>query len=235
MIILTLQSPVVTICATRFNIKRILHSAHTLYLYVLYGFENKQRLFPYTALILMTEEQCVYCAVRAESLHIIHVNLSFQAPSQNCEERLLASSCPSSRLTAQKKFRLPMGGFSWNFISEYLPTIKFSLKPDKNNEYFTWRSIHIFDHISFISSQNEKYFGQICRENQNTHIFQWHFLFRKLCRLWDNVKKNNVNRDRQQMTIWRMRIAYWIPKAANKSWLWLLRKRAAWLRGQLCI
>jgi len=41
---------VVTICTTRFNIQKILRSAHTVYLRVLCGSQNKQRLFPYTAL-----------------------------------------------------------------------------------------------------------------------------------------------------------------------------------------
>jgi hypothetical protein len=38
-----------------------------LYLCVLCGSENKQRLFPYTALtdwFFITERKCVYCAVR---------------------------------------------------------------------------------------------------------------------------------------------------------------------------
>jgi len=46
----------------------ILRSAHTAYLCVLCGSENKQRLFHYTALTgwyLITETECVYCAVRS--------------------------------------------------------------------------------------------------------------------------------------------------------------------------
>ena len=44
------HNPVVTICTARCNIPKILRSAHTVYLCVLCGSENKQRLFPYTAL-----------------------------------------------------------------------------------------------------------------------------------------------------------------------------------------
>ena len=54
----------------------ILRSAHTVYLCVLCGSENKQRLFPYTALtdcFFITETECVYCAVRTGSLYIIQV------------------------------------------------------------------------------------------------------------------------------------------------------------------
>ena len=47
----------------------ILRSAHTVYLYVLCGSENKQRLFHCTALtdllVFITETECVYCAVRS--------------------------------------------------------------------------------------------------------------------------------------------------------------------------
>jgi len=52
-----------------------------------------------------------------------------------------------------------------------------------------------------------------CRENQNTH-FVFSYFFRQSCCLWDNVK-NNVKPDRPQMTIWRMRVACWIPKSSH--------------------
>jgi hypothetical protein len=39
-----------TLHTTGFNIQQILHSAHTVCLCVLCGPQNKQRLFPYTAL-----------------------------------------------------------------------------------------------------------------------------------------------------------------------------------------
>jgi hypothetical protein len=48
-----------------------------LYLCVLCGSQNKQRLFQYTALtVFFIEMHCVYCAVRAEYLKVIQVNLS---------------------------------------------------------------------------------------------------------------------------------------------------------------
>ena len=52
-----------------------------------------------------------------------------------------------------------------------------------------------------------------CRENQNT-LFVFNNFIRKSCRLWDNVAKYGTA---WQVTdeIWRMRIAYWIPKATN--------------------
>jgi len=44
----TIKIPVVTICTT--SLTFFLRSAHTVYLCVLYVSENKQRLFPHTAL-----------------------------------------------------------------------------------------------------------------------------------------------------------------------------------------
>jgi len=55
-----------------------------------------------------------------------------------------------------------------------------------------------------------------CRENQNTH-----FVFGNSPPTPENrafyeiMWKNIVEPDRTQMTIWRMRIACWIPKATN--------------------
>ena len=47
-LIFALQRSMVTLCTTRFNIKKILRSAHTVYLCVLCGSQNKECLRPYT-------------------------------------------------------------------------------------------------------------------------------------------------------------------------------------------
>ena len=52
-----------------------------------------------------------------------------------------------------------------------------------------------------------------CTETRNTH-FIFSSVFRKSCRLWNNVE-NVTQPGRPQMIIWRMRIACWIPKATN--------------------
>jgi len=41
------------------------------------------------------------------------------------------------------------------------------------------------------------------------------FFFRKIEPFMRKCGKNILERGRPQMTIWRMRIAYWIPKATN--------------------
>jgi hypothetical protein len=50
--------------------------AQRMHLYVLYGSQNKQELFPHTALTaFLIETECVYSAVRTETLNIIQVKL----------------------------------------------------------------------------------------------------------------------------------------------------------------
>jgi hypothetical protein len=53
-----------------------------------------------------------------------------------------------------------------------------------------------------------------CRETQNTRfVFNGFFLLN--CFVYEKMWKNIVERGRPQMSIWRMRIAYCIPKATN--------------------
>jgi hypothetical protein len=73
--------------------------------------------------------------------------------------------------------------------------IQVSLKSDKNNGYFTWRPLDVFDHISLSSSHNEKYFRKKVVEEIKMHILCSITVFRKSCHLWDNVK--NVYRTGQ--------------------------------------
>ena len=79
---------------------------------------------------------------------------SFRRVRKICGKPLLPSSCLSVHPSVPME---QLDEFSWNFIFEYFPKISLervqvSLKSDKNNRYFTWRSIYIFDHILLISS-----------------------------------------------------------------------------------
>ena len=53
-------------------------------LYALYGSENKQRLFPYTALTdwFVLPRWSVYCAVRTAAFNIIRINLRLELEGQ---------------------------------------------------------------------------------------------------------------------------------------------------------
>jgi len=101
----------------------ILRSAHTVYLCVLCGSENKQRLFHCTALtdwlVFITETECFYCVVRStfyvlptQCIYVFCVDLRtnsdyftvqhwltdwFLGAVEKFEKRPLASSCLSVR------------------------------------------------------------------------------------------------------------------------------------------
>jgi hypothetical protein len=76
-------------------------------------------------------------------------------------------------------------------LSTFLKPVKnfqVSLKSDKNNGYFTWRPLHIYDHILFLLRM-KNVSDRSFRENK-THILCSVALFRKSCRWWDNVEKH---------------------------------------------
>jgi hypothetical protein len=90
-------------------------------------------------------------------------------------------------------FEAPTGRIFMKFLYEYFQKsferTQVSLKHDKSNGYFTWRSMYTCDSISLNSYWNEKSLKQICRETQNPHFIFNKVLFKKLCLLWDNVEK----------------------------------------------
>ena len=64
--------------------------------------------------------------------------------------------------------RLPPDGFSWNLMvfRKSVEKIQLSLKSEKNNGYFTGRTMYMYDNISLNSCYNEKCF----RQSQNIHF-----------------------------------------------------------------
>ena len=59
------------------------------------------------------------------------------------------------------------------------------------------------------------------RENQNTH-FVFNNIFSENRVVYENLE-NTVERSRPQLTIWRMRIACWIPTATNTQLQFVIR------------
>jgi len=55
---------------------------------------------------------------------------------------------------------------------------------------------------------------KVCSENQNTHFVFSNFFFENHL-VYEKTWKNTVELGRPQVTIWRMRVACWIPKTAN--------------------
>ena len=62
--------------------------------------------------------------------------------------------------------------------------------------------------------------GKSCRETRNTHCVFNNVLSKIVSFI---IWKNIVERDRLQMTIWRMRIACWIPEATNTHSQYVIR------------
>ena len=126
------------------------------------------------------------------------------------------------------------------FFSKSVVKIQVSLKSDKNNGYFTWRPMYIFDHISLTSSWNEMFQTKVV-EKIKTHILCSVTFFWKSCRLWDNVEIYCRTRQGTDDNIIRhMRLGCWKTRASythseyviliafpRQDWL---RERASMLR-----
>jgi len=91
--------------------------------------------------------------------------------------------------------------------------IQVSLKLDKNNWYFSWRPIYIFLHLPQFFL-DWKMFQIEAVEKIKTH-FMNNNCFSKIVPFYEIMWKNTVEPRRPQMTMWRMYIACWIPKATN--------------------
>ena len=126
------------------------------------------------------------------------------------------SVCPSVRPRGTS--RIPLDGFSLNVIFEDFCKIcretSVSLESDKNN-----RTLHGDQCTSVIISRSfllrmRNVSDKSCRENQNTRFVFCIFFFENRA-VYEIMWKNILQRGRPKMTIWRMRIACWIPKATN--------------------
>ena len=100
------------------------------------------------------------------------------------------------------------------YLSIYQKTVKkiqVSLKSDNNNWYFTWRPWDFWSHLPHFLEW--ELFQTEVVEVIKTHIVcpVHFFLYRALYEMWKNI----VQWGRPQMTIWCMRIAYWISKVRH--------------------
>jgi hypothetical protein len=104
-----------------------------------------------------------------------------------------------------------------NMFRKSVWNIQFWLKPDKNNGYFTWRSIYVNVSSYFADFfLNEKYFREKVVEKIETHILLNNiFFFSKTVPFMRSCGKHIVEQSGSQITIWRMRNACWIPKSTH--------------------
>ena len=97
-----------------------------------------------------------------------------------------------------------------------LKKIQVSFKSNKNNGWFTWRPIYMFDHILLYSSWNDKCFFRTKLQRRSKYTFLFNTFFGgggMYC--YETMRKNIVELGRPEMTIWRMPSACWIAKVAN--------------------
>ena len=134
--------------------------------------------------------------------------------------------------------RFPLDGFSWNLIFIYFlkncRKIQVPLKSDKNNGYFTWRSICILIISRSILLRMRNVSDRSCRGNQNTRFVSNNSFFLRSCRLWDNVEKycraghatdnnmahahcklDNLGHTRSQYVILIVQLQQWLQKRAS--------------------
>ena len=88
-----------------------------------------------------------------------------------------------------------------------------ALKLGKNEGVPYMKTSNIFDHSRWIFLRMKNVSDKSCRENQYT---QFMFSNSENHAVYEVVWKNIVQLCMPQKAVWRMCIAYWIPKATNK-------------------
>jgi hypothetical protein len=101
-----------------------------------------------------------------------------------------------------------------SIFRKHVSKIRFSLKSDENNGYFTWRPVYILiisrSVILRMRNVSVKFYREIKKNAFYVQLrfFENHYVFEVM---WTNF----VEPDKPQMTIWRMRLACCITKATN--------------------
>ena len=115
--------------------------------------------------------------------------------------------------------RLPLDGFSWNFIFGILrrsvEKIQDPLKSDKNKGHVTWRPICSYDIVSIIL-KIKKIFRTDFVDKIEMHIWCSITYFFKSCHLWNYVETClRIGQAIDDNIAGRMRFACWITNATN--------------------
>jgi hypothetical protein len=129
----------------------------------------------------------------------------------------------------------------WNvhIFRNSVVNIKFSLKSDKRNGYFTWRLIYFYVNTSLNSFYNDKCFRRNVVEKIKTHILCSISFFKKSCCFGDNMQKYVTARQATDGNIiCGMRFACWITKAKNthsECLILIAFPRRQWLRERASV
>jgi hypothetical protein len=116
--------------------------------------------------------------------------------------------------------RLSLDGFSWNLVFENFLKLtwensNFIKIGQEERVLHMMTNIHFWSYVARFFLEWEMFQTNVV-EKVKTHFcsvifFFWHFAFNE--KMWKNI----VERGRPQMTIWRMRIACWIPATTNTN------------------
>jgi hypothetical protein len=137
------------------------------------------------------------------------VTIRFYARSQNCEKRLLASSCANMAASNERIF-MKSG------ISVLLDNLWRKFKFLRNLKRTT-RTLHE-DQYTFLTIsrsillRTRNVSDKRCRENQNTH-YMFNNVFSKTRTIYEITWKSMVQPVSPEKILWRMGIACWITKA----------------------
>jgi hypothetical protein len=106
-----------------------------------------------------------------------------------------------------------------NIFRKLVEKNQVSLKSNRDNGSFTWRPVYSYDNrlYHWILLKIGNVSDTRCRSNQNTFMFSNVFSENRL--VYEIMWKNIIHLDRPQMTIWGMRVAYWITKATDTLWI----------------
>ena len=134
-----------------------------------------------------------------------------------CTWKVLRHMCLSAWKNSAATVRIFIQPYIWAFFFRMsVENIRVSLKCDKNNGCLTRRpgAFVIISRWILLRTRNIR--RENLYSNQNTHfMFSNFFLFLEKPVVYEIMFKNIVEWGRPHMTIWRMRIACWIPKATN--------------------
>jgi len=153
---------------------------------------------------------CIYLRTNSDLCHLQHKLIGFYKRDEKCLLR------GTDWVFKYSSLRVVCKGLNLRIFRKPFKKIQVSLKSDKNRTYFTWRPIYIFVISLSVLLEMRNVSDESCRENQNTQFVfnNWFFLFENRA-IYEITWKYAVVPDRPQMTIWRMRIACWIPKTIN--------------------
>jgi hypothetical protein len=127
-----------------------------------------------------------------------------------------------SYLSVRPSLRMEQLGSHWtdfyeiwylSIFRKFIEKIQVSCKSDNNSGHFTWTPMHIFIYLAQLFLKWIIFRTKVVEKKHTSTMFS-NFFFQNRA-VYEIMWKNIVERGRPQMTIWRIRLSCWIPKAKN--------------------